>query len=63
VADENINVIDTSSWPECTTIKMGACDEFCETPDTDSLTAEQEACYQNCLIGKQCREVLEMDVG
>lgn len=63
VADPNIKVIDTRSWPECTNTQMGACDDSCETPDSDSLTAEQDACFQNCLIGKQCREVIEMDTG
>ena len=63
VADPGIKVLDTSSLPECTDAQMSGCDESCEIPDSDSLTVEQEACYQNCLIGKQCREVVEMDVG
>ncbi|MBI2659446.1 hypothetical protein HYX05_05105, partial [Candidatus Woesearchaeota archaeon] len=63
VADANIKVIDTRSWHECTGAQTGACDAACETPDSSSLTAEQDACFLNCLIGKQCREVVEMDVG
>lgn len=63
VADPSIKVIDTRSWYDCTDSQMSACDESCEIPDGDSLTAQQEACFQNCLIGKQCREVVEMDVG
>ena len=63
VADPNIKVIDTSSWQECTNSQMDNCDTSCDTPDTDSLTAEQGTCYQDCLIEKQCREVLEMDIG
>src|SRR3989338_5918574 len=63
MADANIKVIDTRSWPECTNAQMDSCNDSCETQDTDSLAAEQEACNLNCLIGKQCREVLEMDVG
>ena len=63
VVDASIKVIGTSSWPECTSAQMAGCDTSCEIPDSDTLTAEQEACYQNCMIGKQCREVIEMDVG
>jgi len=63
VVDASIKVLDTSSWPECTDDQMDGCDSSCGNPDTDSLTAEQESCYQNCLIGKQCREVVEMDIG
>jgi len=63
VVDKNIKVLDTSFWPDCTDVQIGDCDTTCETPDSDVLTAEQEACFQNCLIGKQCKEVVEMDVG
>src|SRR3989344_2206763 len=63
VVAEGIEVLDTSSWKDCTDSQMSECDEFCEIPDSDSLTAEQEACYSDCLIGKHCKEVLEMDVG
>src|SRR3989338_4522670 len=63
VADTNIEVIDTRSWPECSNSETSSCDTSCETPDTDSLTAEQDACFLNCLLGKQCREVVEMDIG
>ena len=42
---------------------MSDCDTSCKIPDTDSLTAEQQACYQNCLSEKQCTEVVKMDVG
>lgn len=63
VADSSIKVLDTSSWPECSTAQMNGCDTSCGNPDTDALTAEQEKCYQECLIGKKCREVLEMDIG
>ena len=62
-ADPNIRVIDTRSWSGCTDIQMGACDTSCETPDSNTLTSEQEACFQNCLIGEQCKEVVEMDIG
>ncbi|MBI4147388.1 amidohydrolase family protein [Candidatus Woesearchaeota archaeon] len=63
VADANIKVRDTNSWPDCTAAQMGDCDASCETPDSGTLTAEQEACFQDCLIEKQCKEVVEMDVG
>ena len=63
VADSTLQVRDTRSWPACTDAQMGDCDASCEVPDTDALTAEQDECYLNCLIGKQCREVIEMDVG
>lgn len=63
VADATINVLDTRSWPDCTDKQMNGCDTSCDIPDGDSLTAEQEECYLECLIGKQCREVVEMDVG
>ncbi|MBI2656562.1 hypothetical protein HYX03_02395, partial [Candidatus Woesearchaeota archaeon] len=45
VADANIKVIDTRSWPECTRAQTGACDASCETQDSSSLTAEQDACF------------------
>jgi len=63
VANPNIKVLDTRSWSECTNVQMSDCDISCETPDSDSLTPEQDACFLNCLIGKQCKEVVEMDVG
>lgn len=63
VVDPNINVLDTASWPDCTEAQMGDCDASCEIPDSDTLTAEQEACFQDCLIEKQCQEVVELDVG
>ena len=61
--DANIKVLNTQSWSECNDSQMGECDTFCEIPDSDTMTTEQDACYQNCLIKKQCREVVEMDVG
>ena len=61
--DANIKVLDTSSWSDCTDNQMSACDTSCEITDSDFLTAEQDACFFNCLIGKRCREVLEMDIG
>lgn len=63
IVDANIKVLSTDSWPDCTTAQMDGCDESCGNPDTDGLTAEQEACYQSCLIGKQCKEVVKQDVG
>src|SRR3989344_5043016 len=63
VADQNIKVIDTRSWPECSNTQTSACDTSCETPDSNTLTAEQDACFLNCLIGKKCKEVIEMDTG
>ena len=64
VADANIKIIDTRSWPECTTSQTSGCDDSCDVPDTDgALTAEQEACFFKCIIGRQCREIPEMDVG
>src|SRR3989338_3309809 len=63
VVDVDIKVLDTSSWQDCTDTQMSGCDTSCEIPDSDTFTAEQEACYQNCLIGQQCREVVEMDIG
>src|SRR3989344_4239621 len=63
VADSSIKVLDTRSWPDCTTTQINSCDDLCETPDSNTLTAEQDACFLNCLIGKKCREVVEMDTG
>ena len=63
VVDANINVLDTTFWPDCTASQMDGCDTACEIPDTNTFTKEQDACYLNCLIGKKCREVVEMDVG
>ncbi|MDO8511336.1 MAG: amidohydrolase family protein [Nanoarchaeota archaeon] len=63
VVDANIKVLGTSSWPDCTDDQMSDCDASCEIPDSDSLTAEQEKCFQDCLIEQQCKEVVEMDVG
>ncbi len=62
-ADATVNVIDTRSWPDCTDDQMGGCDTSCDIPHLETLTAEQDSCYQNCLIGKRCKEVVEMDVG
>lgn len=44
---------------------MDDCDTYCGTPDTDAetFTAEQNKCYFNCLNEKQCKEVVEQDVG
>ncbi len=61
--DRNIMVLDTASWSDCSESQMSDCDESCEIPDSDVLTAEQEACFSNCLIEDQCKEVLEMDIG
>ena len=63
VADPNIKVLDTRTWSDCTDDQMGDCDTTCETPDSNLLTQEQEKCFQNCLIGIHCREVVEMDRG
>ena len=63
VADSGIKVIDTRSWPDCTASQMDDCEDSCDIPDTDILTSDQEACSLKCLIGKQCKEVVEMDVG
>lgn len=65
VVDANIKVLDTSSWKDCTAAQIDDCDTSCGTPDTDAetFTAEQDACFQNCLIEKQCKEVVEQDVG
>jgi len=61
--DNNIKVLNTRSWPECSDTQISDCDTNCEIPDSDLLTKEQEACYQNCLNEKQCKEVMEMDIG
>jgi len=61
-ADPTIKVLDTKSWKECTTSQMDDCDDSCGVPDTDVLTSEQDSCFQGCIIDKQCREVLEMDI-
>ncbi|MBI2665845.1 amidohydrolase family protein [Candidatus Woesearchaeota archaeon] len=61
--DASIKVLNTRSWPECSDAQMSKCDESCEIPDSDILTAEQEACYSKCLIEKRCTEVVKMDVG
>ena len=63
VVDANIKVLDTKSWQECTNEQQSDCDTSCETPDTDTLTAEQETCFLNCLMEKKCREVVENDAG
>ncbi|MBI4152227.1 amidohydrolase family protein [Candidatus Woesearchaeota archaeon] len=61
--DASIKVFDTSSWQDCTDTQISGCDTSCEVPDTNTLTAEQEACFLNCLAEKQCKEVVEMDIG
>lgn len=63
VINNDIKVLNTNDWPDCTTAQMDACDNSCEITDSDTLTAEQEKCYQDCLIAKHCTEVVEMDVG
>jgi hypothetical protein len=62
VADSNIKVIDTRSWPECTDKQVDSCDDSCEIEDTDSSTIEQDACFYRCVIDNKCREIPEMDV-
>src|SRR3989338_3099347 len=49
-ADSSIIVLDTGSWKDCSSSQMDDCDESCEMPDSDFLTPEQEACFQDCLI-------------
>ncbi len=61
--DTTIRVLNTRSWLECSGSQISGCDESCEIPDSNVLTAEQEACYSDCLIKEECREVLKMDVG
>jgi len=61
--DAAIEVMDTAAWADCTDDQMGSCDESCEIPDGDFLTAEQDACFSRCLIEEQCTEVIEMDIG
>lgn len=63
VVNNNIKVLDTNAWPDCTTTQMNGCDTSCGNPDTGALTAEQESCYQSCLIKEQCKEVAEKDAG
>jgi len=63
VVDKDITVLNTAAWSDCTEEQMSGCDETCEIPDLDTLTAEQEACYAGCLAEKKCKEVLEMDAG
>ena len=63
IADPAIKVIDSSSWPDCTNAQMDSCDTSCDIPDSDILTPEQDACFLNCVLKKQCKEVVEMDDG
>ncbi len=62
VVDANIKIINTRSWLECTSSQMDGCDDSCNIPDSDLLTPEQDVCFFNCLIEKQCREVVEIDI-
>ena len=61
--DSAIEIKDTSSWSDCSENQMDACDDSCNIPDSDFLTAEQESCFSNCLKEFKCKEVVEMDVG
>jgi|GEM_PF-3424034 hypothetical protein len=64
VADASIKVIDSRLWPECTNSQTSGCDDSCGTPDSGNLlTAEQDACFLNCIINKKCREIPEIDIG
>ena len=63
IVSSDITVRNTASWPDCSNSQMSACDDSCEIPDSDTLTAEQELCYSNCLVEMQCTEVVEMDIG
>ena len=46
--------------PYCTEAKMEYCDfTVCDNPETDTVTAEQEGCYQDCLAKEKCRDVGE----
>ena len=61
--DARIKVLNTRSWPDCSDTQRSDCDGSCETPDSDVLTPEQENCYLGCIIEKQCKDVVELDVG
>jgi len=63
IVNQNIQVVDTVSWSECTTAQMDDCDIFCNIPDSDFLTPAQESCFLNCLSSKMCKEVVESDIG
>ena len=63
IADPNIKVINTDTWPECTASQTSACDESCAIRETDVLTREQDICFFNCIISNECREIPESDVG
>ena len=54
IFEEEIEFIDTKLWAECTDAEINECDGQCEIPDADVLTAEQESCFEECLIAKQC---------
>ena len=54
VFEKEIKFLDTNSWAECTSVQVDECDAQCEIPDADVLTPEQETCFENCLIEKQC---------
>ncbi|MBI4158894.1 hypothetical protein HY500_01395 [Candidatus Woesearchaeota archaeon] len=62
-ADSTIEVRDTSLWPECSESQMNNCDDSCDTPDSDFLTPEQDACFLSCLNNIKCKEVVEQDIG
>ena len=57
VADANIKVFDTRSWPECTKGQVDDCDGEC------GEGSNSEACFVKCIIALQCREVPVMDIG
>lgn len=65
VVDDNIEVINTRSWPECADVQLGSCDETCEgdSGETAEFSPDVEDCLIRCLIPQQCIEIPEMDIG
>lgn len=61
VVDKEITVFDNSNWGYCTDDQISACDAECEIPDEDIQDPALESCFQNCLIKKQCKDVVEQD--
>ena len=57
----NVNVFDTSGWPNCNDSQIDECDAQCGATAENVEDPEIEKCFLICLATKQCIEVLEQD--
>lgn len=61
ILEKEIIVMDSSKWPYCTNDQMGQCDIECGIEEEEVEDPALESCFQNCLIGLKCRDVIEQN--